>query len=117
MFFDYMCVSLVQCVLCVRPQSILFVCFKAFKGTEYDVPVEQVIAETKQLGIAPKKTEEAVEIEEPKFKKNVLKKGDKTNFPKRGDKVSCYYIGKLENGTVFDSLQPGMLCCSVRLLR
>ena len=24
-----------------------------------------------------------------------------------GDMVSCYYIGKLEDGTVFDQLQPG----------
>nr|CAB3246460.1 peptidyl-prolyl cis-trans isomerase FKBP3-like [Phallusia mammillata] len=40
-------------------------------------------------------------------KKIVLKKGDKQNFPKKGDKVSCYYVGKLTDGTVFDSLQPG----------
>ena len=41
--------------------------------------------------------------EEPKYTKRILKKGDKTNFPKKGDVVSCFYTGKLPNGDVFDS--------------
>ncbi|CAI9549054.1 unnamed protein product [Staurois parvus] len=39
----------------------------------------------------------------PKYTKFMLKKGDKTNFPKKGDTVHCWYTGTLENGTVFDS--------------
>lgn len=41
--------------------------------------------------------------EEPKFTKKILKHGDKTSFPSKGDRVSCFYTGKLENGVVFDS--------------
>ncbi|KAJ7384789.1 FK506-binding protein 2B [Desmophyllum pertusum] len=41
--------------------------------------------------------------EEPKFTKKILKHGDKATFPTKGDRVSCFYIGKLENGVVFDS--------------
>lgn len=39
----------------------------------------------------------------PKYAKSVMKKGDKTNFPKKGDTVSCWYTGSLEDGTVFDT--------------
>lgn len=42
----------------------------------------------------------------PKYTKSVLKKGDKTNFPKKGDTVSCWYTGTLEDGTVFDTNIP-----------
>ena len=45
----------------------------------------------------------------PKFKKAVLKKGDKTNFPKKGDTVSCWYTGSLEDGTVFDTNIPASM--------
>lgn len=51
----------------------------------------------------------------PKYTKAILKKGDKTNFPKKGDTVSCWYTGSLEDGTVFDtnvvtgSLPPGAI--------
>ncbi|XP_012498414.1 PREDICTED: peptidyl-prolyl cis-trans isomerase FKBP3 [Propithecus coquereli] len=39
----------------------------------------------------------------PKYTKSVLKKGDKTNFPKKGDVVHCWYTGTLQDGTVFDT--------------
>uniref|UniRef100_A0A8C6EF19 peptidylprolyl isomerase n=1 Tax=Moschus moschiferus TaxID=68415 RepID=A0A8C6EF19_MOSMO len=39
----------------------------------------------------------------PKYSKSVLKKGDKTNFPKKGDVVHCWYTGTLQDGTVFDT--------------
>ena len=42
----------------------------------------------------------------PKYTKSVLKKGDKTNFPKKGETVSCWYKGTLEDGTVFDTNIP-----------
>jgi len=80
----------------------------AFKGSEYDVEdeVELIADKVEEVKIEKK---EVVKEEEgpPKFKKFILKKGDKINFPKKGDMVSCYYIGKLEDGTVFDQLQPG----------
>ncbi|NXK22487.1 FKBP3 isomerase, partial [Arenaria interpres] len=49
------------------------------------------------------KPEEAVEEGPPKYTKSILKKGDKTNFPKKGDTVHCWYTGKLQDGTVFDT--------------
>lgn len=45
--------------------------------------------------------------EEPKFVKKILKHGDKTTFASKGDRVSCFYTGKLENGVVFDSNVSG----------
>lgn len=42
----------------------------------------------------------------PKYTKSTLKKGDKTNIPKKGDTVSCWYTGSLEDGTVFDTNIP-----------
>ncbi|NWW67113.1 FKBP3 isomerase, partial [Ifrita kowaldi] len=49
------------------------------------------------------KAEEAVDEGPPKYTKSILKKGDKTNFPKKGDTVHCWYTGKLQDGTVFDT--------------
>ncbi|NXR01841.1 FKBP3 isomerase, partial [Sagittarius serpentarius] len=49
------------------------------------------------------KPEEAAEEGPPKYTKSILKKGDKTNFPKKGDTVHCWYTGKLQDGTVFDT--------------
>ncbi|KAJ1845115.1 Fork head 1 [Coemansia sp. RSA 2703] len=33
----------------------------------------------------------------------ILKEGDKQNYPKAGDTVTMHYDGKLENGNTFDS--------------
>lgn len=46
--------------------------------------------------------------EAPKYKKAVMKKGNKIDFPKKGDVVKVYYKGTLENGTVFDTNIHGM---------
>lgn len=82
---------------------------KAFGGGDDDV-IKDVTTKVKNLSCEQKhsKKEEKVDAGPVRFKKtNVIKKGDKVNFPKAGDKVKCYYIGKLEDGTVFDSLQAG----------
>ena len=39
----------------------------------------------------------------PKYTKYVVKKGNKINYPRAGDTVLCYYVGKLTDGTVFDT--------------
>nr|ADO27839.1 fk506-binding protein 3 [Ictalurus furcatus] len=78
---------------------------KRFKGTE----VEQVTEEVKAVKIEEKPKETKTEVVDegpPKFTKSVLKKGDKTNFPKKGGTVACWYTGMLEDGTVFDTNIP-----------
>ncbi|KAJ2657181.1 FK506-binding protein 2B [Coemansia sp. RSA 1200] len=41
--------------------------------------------------------------EEPKYTKKVTKKGSGSRPPAKGDRVSVFYTGKLENGKEFDS--------------
>ncbi|KAM3861579.1 peptidyl-prolyl cis-trans isomerase FKBP3 [Diretmus argenteus] len=76
-----------------------------FKGSE---PVEDVTEQIKtvKLDDKPKEVKEVVDEGPPRFTRSVLKKGDKTNFPKKGDTVSCWYTGSLEDGTVFDTNIP-----------
>lgn len=79
---------------------------KRFKGTE---PVEEVTEQVKAVKIEEKPKEVKTEVVDegpPKYTKSVLKKGDKSNFPKKGDTVSCWYTGTLEDGTVFDTNIP-----------
>lgn len=79
---------------------------KRFKGTE---PIEEATEQVRTVKIDDKPKDEKAEVVDegpPKFKKAVLKKGDKTNFPKKGDTVSCWYTGSLEDGTVFDTNIP-----------
>ncbi|XP_005047949.1 PREDICTED: peptidyl-prolyl cis-trans isomerase FKBP3, partial [Ficedula albicollis] len=77
-----------------------------FKGTD---GAEKALAEKAKPAKAEEakgkavKAEEAVEEGPPKYTKSILKKGDKTNFPKKGDTVHCWYTGKLQDGTVFDT--------------
>ncbi|KAL7888283.1 hypothetical protein AOLI_G00032570 [Acnodon oligacanthus] len=81
---------------------------KRFKGTE----VEEVTQDVKAVKIEDKSKQTKTDVAEvvnegpPKFTKAVLKKGDKTNFPKKGDTVACWYTGTLEDGTVFDTNIP-----------
>ncbi|XP_077056170.1 peptidyl-prolyl cis-trans isomerase FKBP3 [Siphateles boraxobius] len=78
---------------------------KRFKGTEVDVVTDEVQAV--KIHDNPKEIKtETVDEGPPKFTKSILKKGDKTNFPKKGDTVSCWYSGTLEDGTVFDTNIP-----------
>ncbi|XP_068197983.1 peptidyl-prolyl cis-trans isomerase FKBP3 [Antennarius striatus] len=78
---------------------------KRFKGTD---PVEDVTEQVKAVKVEekPKVKAEVVDEGPPRYTKSVLKKGDKTNFPKKGDSVSCWYTGSLEDGTVFDTNIP-----------
>ncbi|KAK9531763.1 hypothetical protein VZT92_011169 [Zoarces viviparus] len=77
---------------------------KRFKGSE---PVEEVTEQVRVVKIEEKPKEaEVVDEGPPKYFKSVLKKGDKSNFPKKGDNVSCWYTGSLEDGTVFDTNIP-----------
>jgi len=59
--------------------------------------VDHITQKTKKLDV------KSQEKEPPKYTKKILKNGDKTRFPQKGDEVECYYTGKLDNGKVFDS--------------
>ncbi|KAL6095610.1 peptidyl-prolyl cis-trans isomerase FKBP3 [Pungitius pungitius] len=79
---------------------------KRFLGTE---PIEEVTEQVRSVKLDEKPKDAPAEIVDegpPKFFKSVLKKGDKENFPKKGDNVSCWYTGSLEDGTVFDTNIP-----------
>ncbi|XP_061668589.1 peptidyl-prolyl cis-trans isomerase FKBP3 isoform X2 [Syngnathoides biaculeatus] len=79
---------------------------KRFKGTE---PVEDATKQMKAVKLDEKPKEVKAEVVDegpPRFTKSTLKKGDKTNFPKKGDTVSCWYTGTLEDGTIFDTNIP-----------
>ncbi|XP_044127578.1 peptidyl-prolyl cis-trans isomerase FKBP3 [Bufo gargarizans] len=78
---------------------------KRFKGKD---SVDSATKNVKDLKVDDGKAgettaEEVVDEGPPKYTKSILKKGDKTNFPKKGDTVQCWYTGTLEDGTVFDS--------------
>ncbi|KAJ1668720.1 FK506-binding protein 2B [Coemansia sp. RSA 1813] len=49
------------------------------------------------------KAEKEQVVEEAKYTKKVSKKGSGDRMPKKGDRVSVFYTGRLENGTEFDS--------------
>lgn len=90
---------------CLSIYKLLFET-KDFKGTAGDIvearperkekPKEKAAEPVKPKKQAPKD-------EPPKFTKKVMKLGDKTSFPQKGDMVECFYSGKLENGKVFDT--------------
>jgi len=64
------------------------------------------LTESKQETTDAPKSDAGSAVEAPRFKKSVTKKGDRTNInniPKKGDKVTVRYRGKLPDGKVFDS--------------
>ncbi|KAM9293957.1 peptidyl-prolyl cis-trans isomerase FKBP3 [Gastrophryne carolinensis] len=80
---------------------------KRFKGMDSMDNVTKDVKNLKVDEVKPEaKPEEVVDEGPPKYTKSILKKGDKTNFPKKGDTVHCWYTGTLEDGTVFDSNIP-----------
>ncbi|KAJ2437879.1 FK506-binding protein 2B [Coemansia sp. RSA 2424] len=50
----------------------------------------------------PAEAEPAV-VEAPKYTKRIIKKGTGLGCPSKGDRVSVFYSGWLENGTLFDT--------------
>ncbi|XP_037356726.1 peptidyl-prolyl cis-trans isomerase FKBP3-like [Talpa occidentalis] len=78
---------------------------KRFKGTESISKVSEQVKNVKLNEDKPKETksEETLDEGPPKYTKSILKKGDKTNFPKKGDVVHCWYTGTLQDGTIFDT--------------
>ncbi|XP_022091326.1 peptidyl-prolyl cis-trans isomerase FKBP3-like [Acanthaster planci] len=76
---------------------------KAFKGPGDDEEeLEEVTKKTAEVHVKPKPKEEKV-AEVPHFTKKIVKQGDKSTFPKKGDYASVWYTGKLTDGTVFDT--------------
>jgi len=59
----------------------------------------------KEVAKANEKTKKAdAKAAEPvKYTKKIIKTGDKSSFPGKGDDVECYYTGKLADGKVFDT--------------
>merc|ERR1719487_1390385 len=49
------------------------------------------------------KAGQEVELSDDGFGLTIEKAGDGVNFPKAGDKLTMHYIGRLKDGTVFDS--------------
>merc|ERR1712167_182453 len=63
--------------------------------TEAAAPAEEAVQEKKK-------------IKEKLYKKKIIKKGKgKESMPKKGNTVRCHYIGKLEDGYVFDQSNRG----------
>ena len=59
--------------------------------------VDSITEKTKKMEVKDE------EVGPPKYTKYVVKKGNKINYPRPGDTVLCYYVGKLKDGTVFDT--------------
>lgn len=90
---------------------------KSFKTGDEEPPVSptQTVAKDHAKGSATgaakdvaKVTEKMKKLEakaaEPvKFTKKIIKTGDKTTYPQKGEDVECYYTGKLADGKVFDT--------------
>ncbi|KAI8055164.1 peptidyl-prolyl cis-trans isomerase FKBP3 [Syncephalis plumigaleata] len=72
---------------------------KAFRSKKAEPKTSTV--ENAEASTSSKAAEE--EQGPPKYAKEILKKGDKVNFPKKNDMVSVWYTGTLEDGKVFDT--------------
>eukprot|EP00914_Ancora_sagittata_P026996 GHVO01052955.1.p1 GENE.GHVO01052955.1~~GHVO01052955.1.p1 ORF type:complete len:223 (+),score=46.30 GHVO01052955.1:113-781(+) len=76
---------------------------KDFKREGDDEADAKLAEQAKKLTVKDDAVEKKAVVEEvPKYKKRLIKGGNKVNFPRKGDVVSCFYTGKLADGTVFD---------------
>uniref|UniRef100_A0A8C7BXF9 peptidylprolyl isomerase n=1 Tax=Neovison vison TaxID=452646 RepID=A0A8C7BXF9_NEOVI len=57
------------------------------------------VAQLLSVCLPSAQSEETLEEGPPKYINCVLKKGVKTNIPKTGDAVHCWYTGTLQDGT------------------
>ncbi|ORX60791.1 hypothetical protein BCR36DRAFT_314611 [Piromyces finnis] len=73
----------------------------ALEEYEKERKEKEAAAAAEKLEASQNKKEE--KVEEVKFTKQIITKGDKTRFPKKGDLVKCFYTGSLPDGTVFDT--------------
>ncbi|KAF9934411.1 FK506-binding protein 2B [Linnemannia zychae] len=74
---------------------------QAFRGA--DEPSEEEIMAAKNAAPVETKVETVVEAAPPKFTKTVIKKGDKSGYPRKGGNVAVFYTGYLDDGTMFDT--------------
>ncbi|KAJ2809576.1 FK506-binding protein 2B [Coemansia furcata] len=82
-----------------------------FETKQFRSSDEVSATEIKQekAAVADSSTEQTAEVvepaavEEPKYTKRVIKKGTGLGCPVKGDRVSVYYSGWLEDGTLFDT--------------
>ncbi|KAH8556281.1 peptidyl-prolyl cis-trans isomerase FKBP3-like protein [Umbelopsis sp. PMI_123] len=78
---------------------------KSFRGDEV-VDAASLTKVVKTDDSEQTKVQEAapVEAEVVQYKKlEIMKKGNKTSFPQKGDMVAVWYTGTLEDGNVFDT--------------
>jgi len=95
-----------------KPKEVLIEAYEklfttgAFKGSELDTEIEKKV---ESLTVKDAKVEaKGAADDTPKFKMRTLKKGNKRDFPKKGETIGCYYVGRLDgpDGKIFDQLQP-----------
>jgi len=82
--------------------------FKAEGEDEKAAATKAATAEALLEDVTTKAKKLSVDDGPPKYTKQVLKKGDKINTPKKGEVVAVYYKGMLDDGKVFDTnIQTG----------
>ncbi|KAJ1955195.1 FK506-binding protein 2B [Linderina pennispora] len=77
-----------------------------FATKQFRAADEISASEVKHAKVAAEKSaapEQQHESETPKYVKKTTKRGTGQRMPSKGDRVSVYYTGMLEDGTVFDT--------------
>ncbi|KAG2182417.1 hypothetical protein INT43_007347 [Umbelopsis isabellina] len=78
---------------------------KSFRGDEaVDAATLTKVVKSDETEEKGDKEDAPAEAEVVRFKKlDIMKKGNKTSFPRKGDMVGVWYTGTLEDGKVFDT--------------